>query len=115
MHQQKTVQEHKVILKQGAGMDVEEVKSRHRSVGDKKTPFNRRAKSGPITGPSKKCTRCEKEQYSWEKFPARDATCNKWHKRGHYSAQCYSISVSELHIPDDNVLDTAFLHGYSVE
>ena len=38
----------------------------------------------------KQCTRCGKGSHKRDKCPARDATCHKCHKKGHYSAQCFS-------------------------
>ena len=46
-----------------------------------------------------KCTRCGRSSHSRNQCPARDAECHKCHKRGHYSAQCLTKSVSEISDP----------------
>ena len=42
-------------------------------------------------------------------MPCRDSECHKCHKRGHYSAQCFSKSVGEIHDPPESD-DFAFLN-----
>ena len=38
----------------------------------------------------KKCTHCGKVQHPQDEYPAKDATCSKCRKRGHYSNMCLS-------------------------
>ena len=44
------------------------------------------SKSDPMQ--SKNCMRCGKGQHSWHSCPARDATCHRCQRKGHYSSQC---------------------------
>ena len=48
-----------------------------------------------LQDPSKKkqCTRCGRRSHSRANCPARDAVCHTCHKKGNYSAQCFSKSV----------------------
>ena len=51
------------------------------------------------TGPrptQKHCSRCGKGPHRRDKCPARDATCHKCHRKGHFSAQCFSRTVSAM-------------------
>ena len=57
----------------------------------------------------KPCTRCGKGQYPRDKCPAREATCHRCQRKGHYSAQCLSKTVAQLAHGNQNNLDTAFL------
>ena len=59
----------------------------------------------------KRCTRCGKEQHPREKCPAKDSICHKCNRKGHYAAQCYAKTVSE--VQRGNQLDTAFLDTMS--
>ena len=55
----------------------------------------------------KACTHCVKESHPHDKCPAKDATCHRCNKKGHYSSQCFSKGLSE--ITTENPLDPAFL------
>ena len=62
---------------------------------------------------NKRCTRCGKEQHPKDKCPARDATCHRCQRKGHYSAQCYSKTVSTVRSAEGGsptpFLDNAFM------
>ena len=58
---------------------------------------------------NKQCTRCGKEPHSRDKCPAKDAECNKCHKRGHFGAQCLS------RIDSIGSQDTAFLDSTTTD
>ena len=53
----------------------------------------------------KQCTRCGKELHTRDRCPAKNETCNKCQKIGHYGAQCRTKNVSL----DESGLETAFL------
>ena len=57
----------------------------------------------------KLCSRCGKEPHTRDKCPARDVTCLKCRKIGHYASQCRSRNTSL----DETGLDTAFLDATS--
>ena len=65
----------------------------------------------PHSSQAKQCTRCGKGQHPRDKCPAKDATCHKCQRKGHYSALCYSKSVSTL--SEESSLETAFLDTMS--
>ena len=44
----------------------------------------------------KKCSRCGKTPHFRKVFPAKDATCRKCKKKGHFSVMCYSKSVQNV-------------------
>ena len=113
VRQQEAVHEQQAILKQGDTAQAEEIKSRSKSGGGKKATFGKKTKPNPANSTSKKCTRCGKESHPRERCPAKDAICNKCHKRGHYSAQCYSKLAAEVHVSGECILDTAFLDTLS--
>ena len=55
----------------------------------------------------KQCSRCGKGSHPYEKCPAKEAICHRCKKKGHYSSQCFTKSISE--ISEECHLDTAFL------
>ena len=55
------------------------------------------------------CTRCGKGPHSRQACPAKDATCYKCNKKGHYSSRCYTKSVSTISEETDP-LETAYLN-----
>ena len=57
-----------------------------------------------------KCTRCGRDPHPRHKCPTKDSKCHKCHKRGHFSALCFSKAVGEIHDPPE-MDDFAFLNG----
>ena len=55
----------------------------------------------------KQCSRCGKGSHPYDKCPAKEAICHCCKKKGHYSSQCFTKSISE--ISEECHLDTAFL------
>ena len=53
----------------------------------------RRGRPKPDSSKKKQCTRCGHGSHNRADCPARDATCHKCQRKGHYSAQCFSKSV----------------------
>ena len=49
---------------------------------------------------AKPCGRCGKGHYGRDKCPAKDATCHKCQKRGHFSSQCFSKRTATQHSVD---------------
>ena len=68
-------------------------------------------KPKPKPTPQNQCTHCGKGQHSRDKCPAKEATCHRCHRKGHFSTQCFSKSVAEL--SSESHLDTAFLDTVS--
>ena len=59
----------------------------------------------------KQCARCGKGQHTRDKCPARDVTCYRCQRKGHYSTHCLSKTVGET--STENQLDSAFLDTIS--
>ena len=53
------------------------------------------------------CGRCGRGTHGRDKCPAREAICNRCHKRGHYSLQCRTKMVHST--SSETSMDTAFL------
>ena len=43
-----------------------------------------------------KCRRCGKASHPRQSCPAKDATCFRCNRKGHFGAQCLSKTVAEL-------------------
>lgn len=71
----------------------------------------KRGSNSQKTTPPKSCQRCGRGQHARDKCPAKDATCHSCQKKGHYSSQCFSKSVSQVESYDD--LDEAYLDTVS--
>ena len=103
--QREAVQEQQQLLKGGTSSTLEEIRS-HRG------GFKNRPRAKPSPKHPKQCTCCGKELHSRDKCPARDVTCHRCQKKGHYSTQCYSKRTSTAPISEvtsESHLDTAFL------
>ena len=59
------------------------------------------------------CTRCGKGQHPRDRCPAKEATCYRCQKKGHYSSQCFSKQDQDSEVPRANHIDTAFLDTVS--
>ena len=95
IRQHEAVKEQQSILRGQGSHSVDAVrpwKGKHRDrreVQQRGTgPSNpKRGKEKQIPS-SKQCTRCGKEPHPRSQCPAKDATCHKCQRSGHYSAQC---------------------------
>ena len=61
---------------------------------------------------SSKCSRCGKGQHPRHLCPAKDAACHKCKRKGHFSSQCFSKSVTEVtESPGEDAVpyDTSYL------
>lgn len=54
---------------------------------------------------SKPCGRCGKSYHNRDKCPAKDATCYKCQKKGHFSSQCFSKQSATQNSVDAGSLD----------
>lgn len=79
---------------------VDEVRSHSsfRRKHPKKSKSNTNSKSENNTKPKESCVYCGNDPHPRKSCPARDATCNKCSKRGHYGKVCFS-SKSRSHKP----------------
>ena len=86
------------------GSDIEAVQNLWR----KRKPIRMHARKDTSR---KQCGRCGGDLHSRDKRPAKDATCHKCHKKGHYSAQCRTKPISE--VSSGMILQEAFLDTIS--
>ena len=81
-----------------------------RGDGSKRSPIViERVEGGSRSTPgTSMCTRCGKPRHNkGDRCPARDATCHKCNRKGHYLKQCFSKKVAAS--TNELSLDTAFL------
>ena len=58
------------------------------------------------------CTQCGRGTHSLQVCPAKEATCHKCNKKGHYSSMCHTKSVSNISEesdPKSDAIETAYL------
>lgn len=104
VRQKEAVHEHQHILREGDSRSspilVEALQGRRRQ---------RRARDKPPIK-AKHCTHCGGNPHKRESCPAREATCHKCRKKGHYSSQCFTRNVSTLHDTEPSTLEEGFLN-----
>jgi len=105
--QKEAVKDQHKQLRQGAEALLESV--RQQGSGYHKPAWQSdKSAGGQLSQPkgrkiSQHCTRCGKSKHQHDRCPARNATCMKCRKKGHFAAQCFSKATDELS------LDAAFL------
>ena len=110
VRQREAVHEHQQVLKGSdrSAANVETIRPRQRPKRPVQSTKTDRAKPKTNSRQQRHCSRCGKDQHPKEKCPAKDATCHRCQRKGHYSAQCYSSkAVSEMNGEDH--LDSAYL------
>ena len=65
--------------------------------------------------PSKQCTQCRRSPHPREQCPARDATCHRCNKKGHYGAQCLTKRKQVSSTQTTAWLTTLNLKGHSTQ
>ena len=92
-----------------ASASVAAVKSTQKYTGRRPNQRNSNTQRPQQTtaGP-KKCSRCGKSPHSREVCPAKDATCRKCKRKGHFSVMCYSKSVQN--VTECDTMDSFFLN-----
>ena len=88
---------------------IEAVKSTQKYTSGRPYQRNSNNQRPPQTteGP-KKCSRCGRSPHSREVCPAKDATCRKCKKKGHFSAMCHTKSVQS--VTESDALDSFYLN-----
>ena len=114
IRQKESVHEQQNILSGAVGTSVDGIRTSRTTAHNREKHRDRREHRRPShIGPTRqqrattKCTRCGREPHQRSKCPARDATCHKCQKKGHYGAQCRGGGRSAS--VDESGLDTAFL------
>ena len=104
VRQKEAVHEHQQVLREGESksypIHLEAVRARPGQRPWERPGHRQRSKQGigdtKPSQPKKHCTRCGGSPHSRERCPARDVTCHKCRKKGHYAAQCFSRNVSAI-------------------
>lgn len=109
IRQREAVGQQQKELKDGSteSMRVEEVRHERTFRPRKTSHYKSQWKSR--NQEQKRCSRCGKGPHSKEKCPARDVTCYRCNKKGHYGAQCFSKEKVAAIKSEESTLDTAFL------
>lgn len=68
---------------------------------------NNRRPQQTTEGP-KQCSHCGKSAHSHEVCPAKDVTCRKCKKKGHFSVMCYTKPVQN--VTESDTMDTFYLN-----
>ena len=102
IRQKQSVHEQQNILSGAEGPSVDGIRTSHDREKHRERREQRRPNNGgrPKQRPApKQCTRCERDPHPRNKCPAKDATCHKCRKKGHYGAQRVgsgrSVSIKE--------------------
>ena len=93
----------KVVGADSSPPNVDAIQSRGKPRKDKRVerkPTKQTRKMNPVTDPEM-CTRCGKRSHvGKQQCPARDATCRKCHKRGHFQVVCRTKTVRVVSAED---------------
>ena len=102
VRQREAVKEHQSILKREES-NLDYVKST-----ENKSRTHQRQKK---TNSENKCIRCGKHPQTRQNCPARDSTCYKCGKRGHFGTVCLSKSVAMLSEDPTDPIETSYLNA----
>ena len=127
----KLIRQREAVKEQGAALKgqeeslLEEVHSR-RARGGRRQFTNRKpppqSQGGARRQSGRTCRRCGKDPHPVQHCPAKDATCFKCNRKGHFGRQCLSKTVAEVTSEmqglstgndpsdDESLLDTAYLN-----
>ena len=105
VRQREAVHEQQAILRTTPKTELAVDQVQHRPPFKRGGPA-RETRSSQTAG---KCSRCGKGPHSRQACPAKDAICHNCKKKGHYSSQCFSKSVTEVTATDTPVYDTSYL------
>ena len=113
IRRREAVQEQQQVLGGTIASSLEEVKQPHlecKKARENGKPQHKQGRNNATQrqSDSKSCTRCGKK-HPKEKCPAKEATCRRCQRKGHYSTYCCT-KVDEITAPEESSLDTAFLN-----
>ena len=106
VRQREAIRDQQQFLKPSSdtSASVEAVKSTQKF----KRPHHRNNQRYPqTTDRPKKCSRCGRSPHSRDVCPAKDVTCRKCKKTGHFSVMCYTKSVKN--IAENETIDSFYL------
>ena len=111
VRQREAIHEHQLALNGSTKVDrsLDSVQKRTFTFRGKSQQPQRKVLSTPQRTAAK-CTRCGHDPHPRHKCPTKDSKCHKCHKRGHFSALCFSKAVGEIHDPPE-MDNFAFLNG----
>ena len=109
VRQREAIRDQQQVLNQSCDTSapVEAVKSTQRYKSPNHRNHNHRPQ--PNTDGSKKCFRCGKSPHPRDVCPAKDATCRKCKKKGHFSVVCHTKPVQNVSETNQS-LDSFFLN-----
>lgn len=81
--------------------------------GGAKPGYRKGGNQNTSVGVKPQCKRCGRERHPTDKCPAKNATCHKCNRKGHFSAQCFSKTTAA--VAHEVSLDTAFLDTVSAK
>ena len=90
VRQREAVHEQEQILKQPVETSVAAVHHKTTYKGNPSHGRKPQYSKKPAAPTPTKCTRCGREAHKRQQCPARDATCHKCNKKGHFGSQCFS-------------------------
>ena len=108
VHQRGAVHDQQQALKPDTPAPVEAVSNKPTQKHKKFNHQNHNQRPKAPTEASKKCS-CGKGAHSRDVCPAKDASCHKCRKKGHFSAMCFTKgvnNVSEDNSPLDSFIST---------
>ena len=97
IRQREAVQQQQDILK-GSNETLETINARSKvksRIQRRLVPFSQQVTRQPVQK-AKLCRRCGKSSHPRQSCPAKDATCFRCNRKGHYGSQCLSKTVAEI-------------------
>ena len=123
IRQREAVQQQQEMLKGNSSDNLEAVKTQKKNATGrthKRTFSGQTMARQPVPSQAKLriCKRCGKGSHPHQSCPAREATCYRCNRKGHYSSQCLSRMMGELTTPnpqpDDNPQEDNDLYSDTV-
>ena len=121
VRQREAIHEQEQILKQPVETSVAAVHHKTTYKGNPSHGRKPQYSKKPAAPTPTKCTHCGREAHKRQQCPARDATCHKCNKKGHFGSQCFSKigkRVGDITSADQGGQDFAYLStlgGHSSE
>ena len=87
---------------------IDAVVKTHKKPSTPQHPVEKGNRTTAARSTQKHCNRCGKGPHRRDQCPARDATCHKCRRKGHFCAQCFSRTVSAVateELSDESYLD----------
>ena len=112
IQQKEAVHEQQSVLNHGptpSPVDAMRTGAANRKQSSHQTKQSNDQRYGQQQQGRKHCTRCGKSPHSRDKCPVRESLCHRCHRKGHYSSQCKSQTISSLSVETKLDNNTAYL------